>query len=394
MLERERHQPPVDWVARARSLAPKIEAAGARIEAERRIVNDVVAALQEAGFFHMLLPASLGGGGADIVAFNHVVETVAAADGSTAWCLSQQAASTQAAGYLAPEIAREVFAPPGGMVAWGPPSGARAVVTDGGYVVDGRWRFASGSGHCSWLGGHASVIERDGNARVDEKGRPVMRTMLFRKEAASIEDIWHVVGLRGTDSNAYAVRELFVPEPFTTWRDAIADRRDDSAIFNIPLLTLYGIGFSGVGLGLARASLEAFMHLAESKNARGPGSPLLCNRPNVQARTAKAMMRLCAARAFLTEMLEEIWAAATTKGTFSLEQRARLRLAITGAFDSAIRVVDFAYHAAGTDAIFTGSPFERRFRDIHTVSAQGQANLSNFESAGQALFGLEPSQRL
>jgi hypothetical protein len=62
--------------------------------------------------------------------------------------------------------------------------------------------------------------------------------------------------------------------------------------------------------------------------------------------------------------------------------------------DTAREVVDFAFHSAGTTAIFEGSPFARRFRDMHTLLAQGQAHLSNFESAGQALFGIEPSQRL
>ncbi len=162
-----------DYVARARALAPAIEAAADRIEAERRIVPEVVAALHEAGIFHMLLPVSLGGGGADIVAFNAVIETVAAADASTAWCLAQQVASTQAAAYLDPKIAREIFGPPDGAVAWGPPSGAKAVVTDGGYIVNGRWRFASGSEHCPWLGGHSAVVEADGKPRLDKQGRPV-----------------------------------------------------------------------------------------------------------------------------------------------------------------------------------------------------------------------------
>src|SRR5262249_14799116 len=76
----------------------------------------------------------------------------------------------------------------------------------------------------------------------------------------------------------------------------------------------------------------------------------------------------------------------------SLEQRARLRIAITGAMEAARKVVDFAYRAAGTTAIFEGSAFERRFRDLHALLAQGQAHLSNFESAGQALFGIEPAQ--
>ena len=265
MLARDEKNKSADYVARARALAPAIEAAADRIEAERRIVPEVVAALHEAGIFHMLLPVSLGGGGADIVAFNAVIETVAAADASTAWCLAQQVASTQAAAFLDPKIAREIFGPPDGAVAWGPPSGAKAVATDGGYIVNGRWRFASGSEHCPWLGGHSAVVEADGKPRLDKQGRPVMRTMLFRKEKATFHDIWHVLGLRGTGSNAYEVNGLFVPEAYTTWRDSAPDRRGDEPLSSIPLLTLYGMGFSGVALGLAGACLDAFKTLAATK---------------------------------------------------------------------------------------------------------------------------------
>jgi len=392
LLARDEQNKTVDWVARARALVPLIEAAGDRIEAERRIVPDVVAALHEAGLFHMLLPPAMGGGGADIVAFNQVIETVAAADASTAWCLSQQVASTQAAGYLDPKIAREVFGPPHGAVAWGPPSGAKAIVADGGYVVTGRWRFASGSGHCPWIGGHSAVIERDGKPRLDDKGHPVLRTMLFPKERAVWTDIWHTIGLRGTGSNQYEVKDLFVPDAYTTWRDQPSDRTDDGPLYNVPLLTLYGIGFCGVGLGLARASLEAFMTLAAGKTGR-VGRGAMRDSPVIQSDVAKVAGGLHAARAFLRDMLEEIWDAVNKDGA-TLEQRARLRLAITGALDQSVRVVDFAYTAAASSAIFNGSPFERRFRDMHTVTAQGQAHMSNFESAGQALFGLEPSQRL
>jgi indole-3-acetate monooxygenase len=396
VLARDDRNAPVDWVARAAALVPMIEAASERIEAERRIVPEVVTALHEAGLFHMLLPASSGGGAADILAFNQVIETIAAADASTAWCLAQQVASTQAAGYLDPKIAREIFAPPDGAVAWGPPSGAKAVVVDGGYIVNGRWRFGSGSEHCPWLGGHAAVFEADGKPRLDKQGRPVMRTMLFRRDKAKFYDIWHVIGLRGTGSNAYEVTELFVPEAYSYWRDLPADRRGADPLGNIPLLTLYGMGFSGVGLGLARASLDAFMKLAEAKKPGSVhGAPvLLRDNAVIQARVAKATGRLQSARAYLHDMLHVFWDAATANRTVPLEQRAQLRVAITGAMEQARRVVDFAYHAAGTNAIFHGSPFERRFRDMHTVTAQGQAHLSNFEAAGQALFGIEPNQRL
>ena len=371
-------------------------AAADRIEAERRIVPDIVTALHEAGLFRMLLPVSLGGGAADILAFNQVIETIAAADASTAWCLAQQVASTQAASFLDPKVAHEIFAAPNGAVAWGPPAGAKAVVTDGGYIANGRWRFASGSEHCPWLGGHSAVIEADGEPRLDAHGRPVMRTLLFRKEKATFHDIWHVLGLRGTASNAYEVRELFVPEAYSTWRDNPADRRGDEPLCRIPLLTLYGMGFSGVALGIAQACLDAFKTLAATKKPSAMhGAPIpLREHPMIQSRVAEATGQLQSARAYLLDLLREFWDAATGKRAVSLEQRAQLRIAITGAIEQACRVVDFAFRTAGADAIFQGSPFERRFRDMHTVTAQGQAHLSNFEGAGQALFGIETAQRL
>ncbi|MGA8613389.1 MAG: acyl-CoA dehydrogenase family protein [Xanthobacteraceae bacterium] len=396
MLARDELHTPVDWTARAQALAPVIAAAADRIEAQRRIVPDVVTALHEVGLFRMLLPVSLGGYGADVAAFNQVIETIAAADASTAWCLAQQVASTQAANFIDPRIAREIFASPNGAVAWGPPAGAKAVVADGGYLVNGRWRFASGSEHCPWLGGHCAVIEAGGKPRLDPQGRPVMRTMLFRKEKATFTDIWHVLGLRGTASNAYEVKDLFVPEAYTTWRDSVPDRRGDEPLARIPLLTLYGMGFSGVALGLGRACLDAFKTLAATKKPSPMhGAPIpLREHPVIQSRVAEATGQLQSARAYLIDMLRVFWDAAAAKRAPSLEQRAQLRIAITGSMEQASRVVDFAFRTAGADAIFQGSPFERRFRDMHTVTAQGQAHLSNFEGAGQALFGIETTQRL
>jgi indole-3-acetate monooxygenase len=386
-----------DWVARARVLAPMIEAAAGRTEKERKIPADVLSAMHAAGLFHMLLPLSLGGGAADLVTFNQVIEAVAAADASPAWCLAQAVASSHAAGFLDPKIAREVFGAPDALVAWGPPAGvAKAVVVDGGYRVTGRWRFASGSANATWMGGHSTIFEAADKPRRDAKGNPVNRTMLFRREQADIKDTWHVIGLRGTASNDYEVTDLFVREEYTTWRDSAPDRRENGPLYNIPMLTLYGIGFSGVALGIASSCLAAFMQLARTKTSGGGLGSTTVLRDNavIQSRVARATGGLRSARAFLLQMLGEIWAASAASGAFSLEQRAHLRVAITGAMEQARKVVDFAYHAAGTTAIFEGSAFERRFRDLHTLLAQGQAHLSNFESAGQALFGVEPTQRL
>jgi indole-3-acetate monooxygenase len=387
----------IDWIARARALAPMIEAAADRTEKERRIPPDVLAAMHDARLFHMLLPVSLGGGAADLATFNQVIETIAAADASPAWCLAQAAGSTQAAGYLDPAIAMEVFGAPDALVAWGPPAGvAKAAVADGGYVVTGKWRFASGSANATWMGGHSTVFEADGNPRLDAAGRPVNRTMLFRKEHAKVLDTWHAIGLRGTASHDYEADGLFVPAAYTTWRDLSSDRRDAWPLYSVPLLTVYGIGFAGVALGIARACLSAFVQLAASKRPGGAFGlqTLLRDNAVIQAEVARATGRLNSSRAYLLQMLREVWDVASAADTLPVELRARLRIAMTAAFDQARKVVDFAFRAAGTTAIFEGSPFERRFRDMQALSAQGQAHLSNYEAAGQALFGFEPGHRL
>src|SRR5262249_56217705 len=129
----------------------------------------------------------------------------------------------------------------------------------------GKGRVGSGRGRGRGMGGHWSVFEADGTPRLDAAGRPLSRTMLFRPAEATIHDTWQVMGLRGTASNDYEVTDLFVAERYSTWRDYAPDRREAGPLYNIPMLTLYGIGFSGVALGLARASLAAFKRLAQTK---------------------------------------------------------------------------------------------------------------------------------
>ena len=65
------------------------------------------------------------------------------------------------AAYLAPEVAREIFGPSTGILAWGPPGAPfEAQPVEGGYRISGKWRFASGSHHATWLGAHMKIAGR------------------------------------------------------------------------------------------------------------------------------------------------------------------------------------------------------------------------------------------
>src|SRR5262249_39778065 len=151
---RRTESPGVDYLERAREIAPRLAAAAAEIEERPRLPERVVEALIERGFFRMLLPRSLGGAELDPLSYVQVLEEIAKADPSTAWSLGQNSGCSMTAPYLEPAVAREIFGPPRGILAWGPElAGAgRGIAVDGGIRVTGRWGVASGSRHATWLG--------------------------------------------------------------------------------------------------------------------------------------------------------------------------------------------------------------------------------------------------
>ena len=378
---------PADYLQRARELASELAAASDEIERRGELPEPIVAALVERGLYRLLLPRSMGGAELPPADFVLVIEEIAKADASTAWCLNQASGCSMTAAYLDPEAAREIFGGPRGILAWGPgPGTARAA--DGGYRVTADWSFASGSHNATWLGCHVPVVESDGTPRLNPNGSPVIRTMLFPKENARMTDIWHVLGLKGTGSDRFSVEDLFVPQRHSATRDDDT-RREQGLLYRFSSLQLYAAGFAGVAMGIARGALDAFVELARDKVPFRSAGALRDNHL-IQSQVAQAEARLSAARAFLMDALNEITAEVARIGHITLDQRMTIRLASTFAIHQSVQVVDTAYHAAGSTAIFEENPFERRFRDIHTVCQQLQGRQEHFETVGQHLLGLTP----
>ncbi len=378
-----------DYLARARALTRLVEAQSARIEEERRLPPALVSKLVDAGLFRMLLPRSLGGGEVDPGTFASVIEEIARADASTAWCLCQASGCSMSAAYLSAGAAQEVFGDPGAILAWGPGPEARAIAADDGYLVTGTWSFASGCRHATWLGGYCPIYEPDGTRRRQGDGSGDARTMLFPATDATILDVWHVGGLRGTASDSFRVDGLFVPRERAILRDDPRERQESGPLYCFPIGSLYASGFAGVALGIARSTLDALVDLAQDKRPRGMSRALRENAV-VQSQVAQAEAQLSSARLFLHASLDEIWRAVGTAGTITLAERMRIRLASTFAIHQARQVVDAMHHVAGGTAIFTDGAFDRRFRDLHAVTQQLQGRQAHFETVGQFLLGLEP----
>jgi indole-3-acetate monooxygenase len=375
-------------IARAEAIRPDVAAASDDIERARRLPPTLLEKLHDAQLFRLLLPRSTNGIETDPVTFFHVIETIAKADASTAWCLSQAGGCAMSAAYLDLPVAQAIFGDPRAALAWGPGPRVRAVECEGGYRVTGVWSFASGGRHATWLGAHCPIHAADGSPKYDADGVPLERTMLARAEDVEWTDIWNTVGLRGTASDQFALNDFFVRADHSITREFDRECRERGPLYRMSNHTCYQLGFAGVACGIARTALDNFVETMRNKVPRGAKLSLRDNAV-VQCNLAQAEVNLRAARGYVLQSMADTWKDLTAGATITLAQRMNIRMASTNAIHRAREAVDFAYNAAGATAIFENHPLERRFRDIHTVTQQLQGQLRHFETVGAWMMGVD-----
>ncbi len=372
-----------DYVARARSLGPVLAARRTR-SSETANCRHIVSALIDNRLFRLLQPRSFGGAELDPVTYVQVVEQIASHDASTAWCVEQANGCSMAAAFLDPEVAQEIFGPPDGIVAWGPVGPAELRAVPGGFRLTGAWNFASGSHHASWLGAHVVTPGPDGAPLSRADGGEILRTLLFPKSQATMTDIWHVVGLRGTGSDRYSVSDLFIPERYTALRNPEIAPRQPGRLYCFSSSSLYACGVAAVALGIARGMVADFTELATEKVPRG-ARQRLCENQVIQSQRAQAEARLGSARA------------SSERSRRDLGSGRRDRRAEPGAKHDDPPRFDLGHRPGsrgrqhplsqrGATAIFDDRPFERRFRDMHTASQQAQGRQAHYETIGRIPF--------
>lgn len=371
---------------RARALVPLLDAHGAEIDRRRELTPEAVDALIEQDLLRLLLPKGLGGQEIPLLEFCKTTEAVAMGDASAGWFVNQSNVSVASSAAAMPkEAAAAIFSGPRDGLAWGSKHNQSvAVRVEGGYRLTGTWSYASGSRHTTWIGAHSVVTNPDGTPHM-RYGRQDDRSFLFPKAQAEIIDDWHVLGLRGTGSDTYAVRDLFIPDAHAPARDIPEEKRWDGPLYPIGSTLLYATGFCGVTIGLARRMLDTYIELARSRHSRASPYAMAANQA-VHREIGLLEAKWRSARAFLHEAVTEVYDASVA-GRLETDLRVRLRLATTYGMNEATEVSIACYRGAGTMAILDRAPFERRLRDALSASQHLQAMMSHAEMVGRYLIG-------
>ena len=374
-------------------VADQIRRTAAEAEAMRRLPDDLVRLLKDAGLFSMYTPKEFGGLDLPLPEALRVVEEVSRHDGSTGWTVALGLHNTVFTSVLPETSAARVLGNGAALMAAAPAFGVRAMPVDGGYRLTGRWAYNSGAPNADWIVIPAPIF--DGDQPRMGTGGPEMVVAFVRPAEVEVIDTWYVTGLRATGTQDLRVDNVYVPDAMAglaSMGQAGPQVRAvrESVVARIPFFTLAGLAqVPPVCLGLARRAVEEFRQLALTKQSAF-GGPRLAEQVQAQVGLARAEGLVRSARTYWYHEVEAVWDAVVHARAFCPEDRAAARIASLTATEQCVTAVDLLYRLAGSSAIFQSSPLERCFRDVHTAAQHLQVQEGRWETTGRVLMGLDP----
>jgi alkylation response protein AidB-like acyl-CoA dehydrogenase len=371
---------------RLEALGPKIRERREEIERSRRLPRDLVDALRQTGLFRLPVPRAIGGDEAHPRDILLAIETVAAADGSAGWCAMIGSANNLASGYLNERGARELFPDPSVVWAGVAAPAGKARPVDGGYRIEGRWPFASGSTHAEWLWGGCMVTE-NGQPRMTAHGPQVIHACVPMKQV-QVHDTWFVSGLAGTASNDVSVQDAFVPEQWVFNLFDAATHRPEP-LYQLPSIGWFVSQVATVGLGIARGALDELVAIAQTKVPTFSPT-VLADRPAMQIDLAHAEAALAGARAGLFDSIDDLWQTLRDGKPLTPRQIALNRAAANHAAETGASVARTAGVLAGGSAIYASASHQRHTRDAEAVLHHFTLAPHVWEDAGRVLLGRKP----
>ena len=373
-------------LAAARELGGSISARSAEIEALGTLPTDLVDEIRPTGAFRQCVPDDLGGPGVTATESLEVFEEFAYHDGSVGWCVAIASTTSLLASYLPDPHAGALFGDPGAIGGGFVVPRGKAVPTDGGLRVSGRWQWGSGTKHCTTIGGGCLVVGADGRPEPRADGLAAPFVFMDPGEVELIET-WDVAGLAGTGSVDFEARDVFVPEGRWVQIGTGGPVRDNAW----SRFSFYGLLASGVAaaaVGIARRSIDELVELAGSKKPQG-STRTLAERAATQAEAARAEARLAAAWSLMLDAVDDTWQGALAGQPSTVDQKRRIRLAATHAAQTAADVAASMFTTAGGAAVYRTSPIQRCFRDTAVAAQHAMVAPRTLETAGRLRMGLQ-----
>ena len=383
-------------VAAASELVPQLRERAQATEEARRVSEATTLAFHDAGFFKLMQPARYGGYEYGFTAFVDIICELARGCTSSAWGCSLGAIHQWLVATFPEQAQDDVWRrDPSAIVCGSYAPAATAERADGGYLVQGKWHWASNVDNSQWalLGVHFPAVE---------KGAPPSAGFLLAPRADwTIEDHWFVAGQSGTGSKTVVLdKPTFIPaHRKLTFAEASSNRPPGSAInvnpiYRIPFLSAVPVCLVAPILGTAQGAVDELVRLAGTRVTRGAvagGGNRLAEFFPVQSRLAEASASVDAARLLLYRDTAQVEQMAADGKPISVEQRIRNRRDHAFAARLSRDAVDAVFACVGGAGLALDQPIQRMWRDANAISRHISLNWDAVSSmVGQYLLDLEP----
>jgi alkylation response protein AidB-like acyl-CoA dehydrogenase len=382
--------PREDIVRKATELIPLLRKHAPWAEQNRRLHDEAIDALADAGIFKLRRPKHFGGYEADTRTLTEVAAAIGRGCGSTAWVASVYWIPTWMACQFPDEVQEEVFATPDTRICGTLSPSAMAAPVEGGIVVNGKWGFISGAHHAQWQEIIAILVPPDGEPY------PVM-ALVPLSDLLVIDD-WDTFGLRGTGSVSTVAKDLFVPAervlplPVVLSGQTASQRNANSPVYRAPLMPVAAASSTGAIVGMAKGAMDVFLDRLPERKVTYTNYESQREAPITHHQVAEAALKI-------DEAEFHAWRAANlvdrkcAEGTeWKLEERAVTRADVGSVIRLAKDAIGVLATASGGTSIYNGIPIQRIHRDILAVNQHALMHPNtNFELYGRVLCGLEPN---
>lgn len=366
-----------------RALLPAIGERAAAADENRRIPEATIGELAGAGVFRMLQPARYGGLEAHPADFYRVVREISAVCCSTGWVASVLGVHPWQLGLFPRRAQDDVWGEdPDTRISSSYAPVGRLTPVDGGYELTGRWSFSSGCEHAGWALLGALVVGAE--------GRPVdFLTVLVPRRDYRVEDVWDVVGLRGTASNDILVDAAFVPahRVLRNYEQAQlrgpGQRVNQGPLYRLPFGTVFTSAITAPVIGAVSGGYASYVSLMKERVRLSLGGGRFAEDPFAQVAIARAASDIDATVLQMDRNLRELYELAEAGKDIPVELRLRARRDQVRGTERAVAAIDLLFKTAGGSSLRRGNPVERAWRDAHA----GSVHVANDVERALAMYG-------
>ena len=379
-----------ELVQRVTDIVPVLRANAQWGDQHRRLADESVDAMIDAGVLRMLVPTHYGGYESDMQTIVDVGIQLGRGDGSPAFCATAWWAQCWAVAHFPDSVQDEVFASPDVRICGTLVPNGKGEITKDGVVVSGEWGFNSGAWHSEWKVLSTLVINPAGEIE------PIAAVVPMSD--LEIVDDWDVAGLRGTGSITLVARGVFIPRERFQWLSEVArqeygsERNADSPCYRGPIVGVLSNINTGKQVGLAQAAREAFFERIHHRPIHHTNYATQAEWPITHLQVAEADLKIDEAEYHARTLAALVDHKNYSNEPYTTRERAYCRVAVGRVSQLCHEAVNIYNMASGAGGIYSSMPIQRIQRDIQAISLHAlNMPIKNLELYGRVLCGLEPN---